>query len=68
MLLRVAENYEKRLKNSVKRLISLLEPAMILVMGRYRRLYCHIDADGDLQHERSTFLIRIRSVDGTEFF
>jgi len=33
MLIRVAENYEKVLKNTVKRLISFLEPAMILVMG-----------------------------------
>lgn len=33
MLLRMAENYEKTVKKMVKRLISLLEPAMILVMG-----------------------------------
>ena len=33
MLLKVAENYEKAIKNNIKRLISLLEPAMILVMG-----------------------------------
>ncbi len=33
MLLRVAENYEKITRNMVKRLISFLEPAMILVMG-----------------------------------
>ncbi len=33
MLLRVADNYEKNLKNTVKRLISLLEPAMILIMA-----------------------------------
>lgn len=33
MLLRVAESYEKMVRNTVKRLISLLEPAMILVMG-----------------------------------
>jgi general secretion pathway protein F len=33
MLLRVADNYEKAIRNMVKRLISLLEPAMILVMG-----------------------------------
>lgn len=33
MLLRVAENYEKAVKNTVKRLISLLEPVMILAMG-----------------------------------
>ncbi|MCP4107688.1 MAG: type II secretion system protein GspF [Desulfobacteraceae bacterium] len=33
MLLRVAENYEKVVRNLVKRLISLLEPAMILAMG-----------------------------------
>ncbi len=33
MLLRVADNYEKVVKNSVKRLISLLEPALILIMG-----------------------------------
>ncbi|RLC13967.1 MAG: type II secretion system protein GspF [Deltaproteobacteria bacterium] len=33
MLLRVAENYEKTVRNIVKRFISLLEPAMILVMG-----------------------------------
>lgn len=33
MLLRVAENYEKNIKNTVKRLISFLEPAMILFMG-----------------------------------
>lgn len=33
MLLRVAENYEKVVRNMVKRFISLLEPLMILVMG-----------------------------------
>jgi general secretion pathway protein F len=33
MLLRVADNYEKAVRNTVKRLISLLEPALILVMG-----------------------------------
>lgn len=33
MLIRVAENYEKVLKNTVKRLINFLEPAMILAMG-----------------------------------
>jgi len=33
MLLRVAENYEKVVKNKVKGLISMLEPAMILIMG-----------------------------------
>lgn len=33
MLMRVAENYEKTLKNRIKQLINLLEPAMILGMG-----------------------------------
>ncbi|MEE4359822.1 MAG: type II secretion system inner membrane protein GspF [Desulfococcaceae bacterium] len=33
MLLRVAQNYEKTVRNTVKRLISLLEPVMILLMG-----------------------------------
>lgn len=33
MLLRVADNYEKIVKNTVKRAVSLLEPAMILIMG-----------------------------------
>jgi type II secretion system protein F len=33
MLIRVAENYEKSLRNTIKRLISFLEPAMILGMG-----------------------------------
>ncbi len=33
MLIRVAESYEKMVRNNVKRLISLLEPTMILVMG-----------------------------------
>ena len=33
MLLKVAENYEKMVKDTVKRFISLLEPAMILAMG-----------------------------------
>jgi type II secretion system protein F len=33
MLLRVAETYEKVVRNMVKRFISLLEPAMILGMG-----------------------------------
>jgi len=33
MLLRVAENYEKVVRNMVKRFVSLLEPAMILAMG-----------------------------------
>jgi len=33
MLLRVAENYEKMVRNMVRKFISLLEPAMILAMG-----------------------------------
>ena len=33
MLLRVAANYEKMVRNTVKRYISFLEPAMILAMG-----------------------------------
>ena len=33
MLLRVADNYEKNVRNIIKRLVSLLEPAMILFMG-----------------------------------
>jgi general secretion pathway protein F len=33
MLLRVADNYEKMVRNSVKRLVGMLEPALILVMG-----------------------------------
>ncbi|MBN1830327.1 MAG: type II secretion system inner membrane protein GspF [Deltaproteobacteria bacterium] len=33
MLARVADNYEKAVKNAIKRFISLLEPAVILVMG-----------------------------------
>lgn len=33
MLLRVAENYEKAAKDTVRRLVSFLEPAMILGMG-----------------------------------
>lgn len=33
MLLRVAENYEKMVKTTVKRFVNLLEPVMILVMG-----------------------------------
>lgn len=33
MLLRVAENYEKAARDTVRRLVSLLEPAMILGMG-----------------------------------
>jgi general secretion pathway protein F len=33
MLLKVADTYEKSLKLAVKRFVSLLEPAMILIMG-----------------------------------
>ncbi len=33
MLVKVAENYEKVVRNTIKRLISFLEPAMILLMG-----------------------------------
>lgn len=33
MLMKVADNYEKTLRNLLKRLISLLEPVLILVMG-----------------------------------
>ncbi|MFH1155008.1 MAG: type II secretion system F family protein [Pseudomonadota bacterium] len=33
MLLRVADNYEKIVRNAVKRATSLLEPTMILIMG-----------------------------------
>ncbi len=33
MLLRVAENYEKTVRNMIKRFVNLLEPVMILSMG-----------------------------------
>jgi len=33
MLLRIADNYEKTLKNLTKKLIGFIEPAMILFMG-----------------------------------
>jgi type II secretion system protein F len=33
MLLRVAENYEKVVRNMIKRFVNLLEPVMILTMG-----------------------------------
>lgn len=33
MLLRVADNYEKTVRNMIKRFVNLLEPAMILTMG-----------------------------------
>jgi general secretion pathway protein F len=33
MLLKVADNYEKTVRNMIKRLVNLLEPAMILAMG-----------------------------------
>ncbi|MDA3894763.1 MAG: type II secretion system F family protein [Desulfobacteraceae bacterium] len=33
MLLKVADNYEKSVRNTLKRLINLLEPALILFMG-----------------------------------
>ncbi|MDD5722756.1 MAG: type II secretion system F family protein [Syntrophales bacterium] len=33
MLLRVAENYEKIVRNMIKKFVSLLEPTMILAMG-----------------------------------
>jgi len=33
MLLRIADNYEKSVRDMVKRFISVLEPAMILIMG-----------------------------------
>jgi general secretion pathway protein F len=33
MLLRVAENYEKTVRNMIKRFVNLLEPVMILAMG-----------------------------------
>ena len=33
VLLRVAENYEKASRDTVSRIVSLFEPAMILVMG-----------------------------------
>ncbi|MBC2714690.1 MAG: type II secretion system protein GspF [Desulfobacteraceae bacterium] len=33
MLLRVAENYEKVVRNMIKRFVNLLEPVMILAMG-----------------------------------
>ena len=33
VLLRVAENYEKASRDTIRRLVSILEPAMILVMG-----------------------------------
>lgn len=33
MLLRVADNYEKEIKSLIKRLVNLLEPCMILLLG-----------------------------------
>jgi len=33
MLLKVADNYEKEIKSLIKRLVNLLEPCMILLMG-----------------------------------
>jgi general secretion pathway protein F len=33
MLLRIADSYDKRVRSLIKRLINLLEPVMILVMG-----------------------------------
>lgn len=33
MLLKIADNYEKNVRNTLKRLINLLEPALILSMG-----------------------------------
>jgi general secretion pathway protein F len=33
MLIKVAENYEENVQNSIKRFVSLLEPLIILVMG-----------------------------------
>jgi len=33
MLLKVSDNYEREVKNSIKRMISLLEPLLILIMG-----------------------------------
>jgi general secretion pathway protein F len=33
MLLKVADNYEKTVRNMIKRMVNLLEPAMILAMG-----------------------------------
>jgi len=33
MLLHIADNYENEVRTDVKRLVSLLEPAMILFMG-----------------------------------
>ncbi len=33
MLLRVADNYDRTVRNMIKRLVNLMEPAMILIMG-----------------------------------
>jgi general secretion pathway protein F len=33
MLLKVADNYDKSVRNMIKRFVNLLEPAMILAMG-----------------------------------
>jgi len=33
MLVRVAEVYEENVQNALKRFVSLLEPAVILIMG-----------------------------------
>ena len=33
MLLKVADTYDKDVKNTVKRFVALLEPLMILIMG-----------------------------------
>jgi general secretion pathway protein F len=33
MLIRVADNYERLVRNLIQRLIGLLEPTLILIMG-----------------------------------
>ena len=44
MLVKTSDYYEEELETAIKQLLSLLEPAMIIVMGGYHRWYrsvCH---------------------------
>jgi general secretion pathway protein F len=51
MLLKVADNYDKSVRNMIKRFVNLLEPAMILDHGIDGGIYRNIHAHGGIFHE-----------------
>ena len=56
MLIKIAITYEKSLKESIKKLVSFLEPAMILFMGLLIGFIVISMADSNIQYYGYPFL------------